>query len=190
MQCPFEYSGLTPCTILFVFGTLTACACIHVCVVAQQSLINFYSCIILEAKQHLTLLGRADKVKSINLTWSSQELASIPSVADVMYTFTLNISHGSSSETVSVNASHYHFTAPEDAPPCEVYNFSVTATYVCATYTGAGCSIPSPVLSTMLPSLPNISQLEPSIHYSLKKEGKEKIILILSLNLRSAIKLR
>jgi hypothetical protein len=41
-----------------------------------------------------------------------------------------------------LNESHYHFTAPEGAPPCEVYNFSVTATYVGATYTGAGCSLP------------------------------------------------
>ena len=117
-------------------------------------------------------------MNSINLTWSNQELASVPSVVDVMRTFTLNISHGSSSQIFSVNATHFHFTAPEGAPPCEVYNFSVAATYVGATYTGAGCSVPSPVLSTMLPSLPNISQLESSIHYSLMKEGKEQIFIL------------
>ena len=154
------------------------CACINSCLCCCTI---FYSCIVIEPKENRTLLGRADKVNSINLTWISQELASIPSVADVMHTFILNISHGSSSETVSVNASHYHFIAPEGAPPCEVYNFSVTATYDGATYTGAGCSVPSPVISTMLPSLPNISQLESSLHYSLMKEGKEKIIFILSL---------
>ena len=66
----------------------------------------------------------------------------------------------------------YHvFTAPDDAPPCEVYNFSVTATPVSigATYTGDGCSVPSPVLSRMLPSLPDINVLESSLNYSLMK---------------------
>jgi hypothetical protein len=134
-----------------------------------------YSCIIVEPKENLTLLGRADEVNSINLTWSSQELASVPVV---VHTFLLTISHGSSSQVIPVDASHYHFTAPEGAPPCEVYKFSVTATYVGATYTGAGCSVPSPVFSTMLPSLPNISQLVSSLHYSLTKEENENIILI------------
>ena len=124
------------------------------------------------------LIGRVDEVNSINLTWSNEELVSVPSLVDVMHTFTLNISYGSSSQMISLNESHYHFTAAEGAPPCEVYNFSVTATYVGATYTGAGCSVPSPVLSTMLPSLPNISQLESSIHYSLMKEGKEEIFIL------------
>ena len=74
----------------------------------------------------------------------------------------------SSTQVISLNDSnYYYFTAPEDAPLCEVYNFSVTATYVGATYTGAGCSIPSPVLSRMLPSLPNVDELESSLSYSL-----------------------
>ena len=40
---------------------------------------------------------------------------------------------------------YYAFTAPEGAPPCEVYNFFVTATYDIdgVTYTGAGCSVQS-----------------------------------------------
>ena len=58
-------------------------------------------------------------------------------------------------------------SSPEVARPCEVYNFSVTATYVGATYTGDGCSVPSPVLSRMLPSLPNITRLESSVTFSL-----------------------
>jgi hypothetical protein len=139
-----------------------------------------HSGIVIEPKENLTLLGRAAEINSINLTWSIQELASVPLVDDVAHTFLLTISHGSSRDKVSLNASHYYFTAPEGAPPCEVYNFSITATYVGATYTGAGCSVPSPVVSTMLPSLPNISQLESSLCYSLMKGGKENIILILS----------
>ena len=71
---------------------------------------------------------------------------------------------------------YFLFTAPKDAPPCEVYNFSVTATYVGATYTGAGCSVPSPVLSTMLPSLPDITPVESSIQYDLIKQDIKLII--------------
>ena len=121
------------------------------------------------------LVGRTGEVvNSINITWSGQELATVAEEV-----FSLNISSGSSRQIVSVNVSHYYFTAPEGAPPCEVYNFSVTATYVGATYTGAGCSVPSPIFSTMLPSLPDINKTESSLSYSLMKEGKEKIILII-----------
>ena len=63
-------------------------------------------------------------------------------------------------------------TTHEGAPPCEVYNFSVTATYVGVTYTGAGCSVPGPVISTMLPSLPNLERLEFSLMYSLVHESE------------------
>ena len=69
------------------------------------------------------------------------------------------------------------FTAPEGAQPCEVYNFSVAAAYVGATYIGDGCSVPSPVYSRMLPSLPNISRLESSLNYSLEKNSSEGVAL-------------
>ena len=68
-----------------------------------------------------------------------------------------------------LQTSSFPFTAPPNAPPCEVYNFSVTATPVGATYTGDGCSVPSPVLSRMLPSLPDIMQLESAINCSLER---------------------
>ena len=160
-------------TTLFVFGML--CMYYYCCILSTNHII-----INTEPNEHLILLVKGEKVNSINLTWS-QKLASVPLVDNVMQMFLLNISHGSSSQTISVNVSHYYFTAPEDAPPCEVYNFSVTATYVGATYTGAGCSVPSQVLSTMLPSLPNINKIQPSLMYSLMKEGKEKIILNISI---------
>ena len=92
--------------------------------------------------------------------------------------FLLTISHGSSSDNVSLNDSYYHFTAPEGAPPCEVYNFSVTATYVGATYTGVGCSVPSNAIEMMLPSLPNIARLESSLTYSLVQNSKQFILNI------------
>ena len=42
--------------------------------------------------------------------------------------YNLTISHGSISDSqlISLNESTYHFIAPEGAPPCEVYNLSVT----------------------------------------------------------------
>ena len=95
---------------------------------------------------------------------SSLSLASI--AAQGVY-YSLTISHGSISEVTPINESTYRFTAPEGAPPCEVYNFSVTITYVGATYTGAGCSVP--VLSTTLPSLPDVKNLSNSISYHLVK---------------------
>ena len=99
---------------------------------------------------------------------SSLSLASIIA-QDPYYNVNLIISHRSASHIISLNESYYIFTAPEGAPPCEVYNFSVTATYVGASYTGSGCSVPSPVLSTMLPSLPDITYLSDTISYHLVK---------------------
>ena len=59
------------------------------------------------------------------------------------------------------------FTAPEGAPHCEVYSFSVTATYVSATYTGTSRSVRSPVLgmqdATFLPR-------KSSLNYFLEKQ--------------------
>ena len=66
---------------------------------------------------------------------------------------------------------YFVFHASEGAPACEVYNFSITATYIGATYTGAGCSLASPVISRVLPSLPDISQLQSSLNYSLIKKA-------------------
>ena len=110
-------------------------------------------------------------ISSVNLTWDL-------SVVEALQSFLLTISHGSSSDIKSLNESYYHFTAPEGAPPCEIYNFSVTATYVGATYTGAGCSVPSPVLSTMLPSLPTIDQLESSLNFVLNKKSGGLSLLV------------
>ena len=83
-------------------------------------------------------------------------------------------------QILQLDQPYYVFTASEDAPPSEVYNFSVTATYVSATYTGAGCSVPSPLLSRMLPSLPDIQTVESSIEYSLEKSSDSSIVLNVS----------
>ena len=110
-------------------------------------------------------------VGSVNLTWDL-------SVGGAAQIFLLTISHGSTSNNVSLTESYYHFIAPESAPPCEVYNFSVTATYIGATYTGAGCSVPSNAIEMMLPSLPNVTSLESSLVYSLVQNSKQFILNI------------
>ena len=101
-------------------------------------------------------------LQSVNISWS-------PLHGYYVYTLTVT-SSGIGPQTVPLDTPYFTFTAPEGAPPCEVYNFSVTATYdiVGATYTGTGCSVPSPVLSRMLPSLPNVTKLESSLDYSLE----------------------
>ena len=73
----------------------------------------------------------------------------------------------------------YHiFTAPEGASPCEIYRFKVSHTYAGATYTGASCSVSSPVLSTMLPSLPGIGKLQSSHNYSLEKLTGQVVLTV------------
>ena len=102
---------------------------------------------------------------AINISWS--EDSTPPDVAQT-FNVTIITSDGSIIDTViDLTENYYFFSAPNDALPCEVYNFSVTATPVGATYTGDGCSVPSPVFSRMLPSLPDISSLESSLNTTL-----------------------
>ena len=80
----------------------------------------------------------------INISWShllssSLSLASL-AAQSVYYNLTITQLQGSSSQEISLNKTNYSFTLPKDAPTCEVYNFSVTAAYVGAIYTGASCS--------------------------------------------------
>ena len=106
--------------------------------------------------------------------------------SDGNYSLTVTSSYNDAQFYQLQEVSTFTFTAPKDAPPCEVYNFSVTATYVGATYTGAGCSVPSPVLSTMLPSLPDIKKIESSLSYTvaLEKHNLETITMTVSLMVR------
>ena len=126
----------------------------------------------------LVLDVMAMEVNSINVSWSQNALATL----NAKQMFSLTVSHGSSSKTIFVDESFYFFNAPPNAPLCEVYNFSVTATYVGATYTGDSCSVPSPVISTMLPGpLPDINNLLSSTTYELTKKANGEITLLVSL---------
>ena len=115
------------------------------------------------------------QLQSVNISWS-------PLDGYYVYTLTVTSSEiGPQTVPLDTVTPYFTFTAPEGAPPCEVYNFSVTATYdiVGATYTGAGCSVPSPVISKMLPSLPNVTKLESSLDYSLELNSGEITLKLL-----------
>ena len=120
--------------------------------------------------------------QSLNISWSPLIPSALP---DTILSYQVSIVSNTTSKSIKASVPHFVFTAPENAPPCEVYNFSVTATPVGSTYTGDGCSVPSPVLSRMLPSLPDISAMEMSIKYELKKQSKGvslNIFLVVSKN--------
>jgi hypothetical protein len=112
-----------------------------------------------------------DTEQSINISWID------PDESNRLYLVTV-VNSVSRQWTFAAQEPYHIFTAPEGAPPCEVYNFSVTATYVGATYTGAGCSVPSPVISTTLPSLPNIGDLQSSYNFSLEKQAGEAVLTV------------
>ena len=112
----------------------------------------------------------SNQVQLVNISWT---LLQLPPTANISYNLGV----------IWENAMHYQqdtssssavFTAPEGAPPCEVYNFSVTATYDlpgAIYYTRSGCSVPSPLLSMMLPSLPDKKRLELAVKHLLEKES-------------------
>lgn len=118
-------------------------------------------------------------INGVNISWtqnsSGDPLAGWP---DTMQTYSLTISHGSSSQTIHLTESSYYFPVPDGVPSCEVYNFSVAVTFVGAS---ADCShVSSPVISRTLPPLPDIDQVESSLSYSLTKYSKQGIILSIS----------
>ena len=80
----------------------------------------------------------------INILWIN-----LVSSAAVGVYYNLTISHGSSSDSqlISLNESTYHFTVPEGAPPCEIYNFSITLAHANNVDVRTGCSI---ILETIL----------------------------------------
>ena len=110
-------------------------------------------------------------IRSTNISWSFSPSEAIENA------YTLTILNSTDSTVFFGELDHlfYVFSAPDNAPPCEVYNFSVTATPVGigANYTGDGCSVSGSVLSRMLPSLPDIQALNNSIDFSLTKRTDE-----------------
>ena len=116
-------------------------------------------------------------IQTVNISWSPLRLPLSLMIQDInlVKTYILTVTTmASNTQILQLYQSFYVFTAPEGAPPCEVYNFSVTAAYIGATYTANGCS---PALSKMLPSLPDINRLESSLEYVLEKGFDRNIFL-------------
>ena len=110
---------------------------------------------------------------SVNISWSS-----LISLINFDF-FTLTITSANTERRdFQLQETYYEFNESENAPACEVYNFSVTATYVGATYTGDGCSEPSPVISRMLPSLPVIKGEQSSVNLTVEKSSGELTVSV------------
>ena len=125
------------------------------------------------------------QLQMVNISWTPLD---IPSNQN----YTLRVtSMNTQPQVYPLPPSFMVFKAPEGAPPCEVYNFSVTTTYVGgsyvgATYTGDDCCIVSQVVSRMLPSLPDKMMLESSLSYSLERQSSEAIIMTISLSVSNS----
>lgn len=117
--------------------------------------------------------------KSSYVSWNPLPLFGC---AAINQTFEVTVVSANTMESTyhEIHEPNFVFQAPGGAPPCEVYNFTVTGAYVGATYTGNGCSVSSPVLSITLPSLPNISEIDSSLHYMLKKTSAMGFVLRVS----------
>ena len=122
-----------------------------------------------------------DGINSTNISWTSLSDAGLGDDR-IDQKYLLNIVTNSTNQLHSFELwkSYFIFNGTDNAPACEVYNFSVTATYVGATYTGAGCSEPSLILSVTLPSLPDISRLQSSLYHSIEKQSPDGVKLNVS----------
>ena len=106
-------------------------------------------------------------VQTVNVSWRLSP--SIAAAASVILVFSLTVNYGSHVKVATLNEPYYNFSAPKGASSCEVYNFTVTATYVGATYTGTDCPFIGTSLNRMLPSLPDTWRLNSSLQYTLAK---------------------
>ena len=116
-------------------------------------------------------------LQMVNISWTPLD---VPSNQN----YTLRVtSMNTQPQVYQLPVSSFMFKAPKGAPPCEVYNFSVSATYmyVGATYTGVDCSLHSQVFSRMLPSLPDIVRLNSSLNYSLERQRSGATTMTISI---------
>ena len=112
-------------------------------------------------------------LNSLNISWSQVSQL-------VPQTFLLLITNSTHTRVVALNSSHYVLMIPEKlpCPICEVYKFSVTAIPVGATYTGVSCGAPSPVISSVIPALSDITNLESSVRFQLVKVNGKPVLSI------------
>lgn len=120
-------------------------------------------------------------LQTVEISWSPLRLSLPLMIQHPNQTYTLSvISSNTQPHIVQIYERSYIFTAPEGAPPCEVYNISVLTMYheiAGTTYTGDGCNVATPVFQRMLPSRPNISNLESYLSFVLKKNATGQVTL-------------
>ena len=96
---------------------------------------------------------------------------------EVTVNFTLNVTNLNNSNIGSTIVSRiqqqYYILTVEDPSPCNVYSFQVTAV------NDAGASEPSEIITRNLPSLPDISSLENSLHHSLVKSAEGVMLSVM-----------
>ena len=124
------------------------------------------------------------QLQTVKIYWNPLSLPLPLMIQDINQTYTLTVTSSNIQPLVlQLNQLSYIFTAPEGTPPCEVYNISIIATYhdiAGITYTGDDCSVASSVRLLMLPSLPDIRNLESSLYYTLRKNTTGNITLKVS----------
>ena len=126
-----------------------------------------------EPSQHNISVSPDVQSLSVNLSWTTVNV-------NRTYNLTVKSSSPYSQSFQLNNTNHYIFTAPKGSKPCDVFNFSVIATYIGASYTGADCSVPSMTPNMMLPSLPDAKIIESTLKYSLEKMLDEGVKLSVS----------
>ena len=129
---------------------------------------------------HLSATGT--NLQAVLLSWTPT-LSSLQTVEDIYETYVLTVMSGDTQPQVfQQNEMSHVYDAPQGSPPCEFYNFSVTATYVgtMTTYTGADCNAHSELFNVMLPSLPDIGRMESSLDYVLEKKPTTGFELLVS----------
>ena len=118
-------------------------------------------------------------LQTVEISWSPLRLPLSLMTQHSNQTYTLSvISSNTQPHILQINERSYIFTSPEGAPPREVYNISVLTMYheiAGTTYTGDGCSVATPVFQRMLPSRPNISNLELYLSLVLKKSATGQV---------------
>ena len=122
---------------------------------------------IADLEELLNLQANALSLNSLNISWSLQlTLALSP-------TYTLVVNSSTVNQSWKLNRTHTVFTSPTAAPPCEIYNFSVTASYdkIGTTYSGAECCVPTSLYDRMVPSAPRFNNIETFPNHSLTNNG-------------------
>ena len=113
-------------------------------------------------------------IGSVRISWDHE------TIYNVTVNFTLNVTNLNNSNIVSTIVSRiqqqYYILTVENPSPFDIYSFQVTAV------NDAGASEPSEIITRNLPSLPDLSPVEDSLHHSLVKGAVLGVMLSVMFN--------